>query len=68
MSADDTTFHGDPFPPYCCDHCESRKREGLAVKARANLLRKAVNDREPFGVVCHHAIELLDMMAARGLA
>lgn len=66
--APDVTFHGDPFPPYCCDHCESRKREGLAVKARANLLRQAVHDREVYGVVCHHAVELVEMLRARGLA
>lgn len=62
------TFHGDPFPPYCCPHCESRKREGLAVKARANLLRQAVHDRETYGVVCHHAVELVGMLRARGMA
>lgn len=62
------TFHGDPFPPYCCDHCESRKREGLAVKARANLLRQAVHDREPWGVIAWNAVELVEMLRARGLA
>lgn len=63
-----TTFHGDSFPPYCCEHCEARKREGLAVKARANLLRQAVTDREPWGVLAWNAVELVEMMRARGMA
>lgn len=62
------TFHGDPFPPYCCPHCESRKREGLAVKARVRLARQAVADREPWGVLANHIVELVAMLEARGLA
>ena len=62
------TFHGDTFPAECCEHCSSRRRESIALVARARLLRQAVNDREPWGVVAHHAVELVEMMAARGMA
>ena len=69
MSSDTvTTFHGDTFPADCCEHCSSRRREAIALAARARLLRQAVNDREPWGVVAHHAVELVEMMAARGMA
>jgi len=63
-----TTFHGDPFPPFCCAHREARKREGLAVIASVRLARQAVADREPYGVICNHLVELLAMLAARGIA
>lgn len=54
---------------YCaCEHCESRKREGLAVKARANLLRQAVHDREPWGVLAWNAVELVELLKKKGLA
>lgn len=62
------TFHGDTYPPFCCENCEGHKREGLAVKARANLARQAVADREPWGVLANHIVELVEMLRARGLA
>jgi len=62
------TFHGDTFPAECCENCESRRQEAIALAARARLLRQAVHDREPWGVVAHHAVELVEMMRARGMA
>ena len=68
MSADDTTFHGDPYPPSCCPACDPRRQEAVALRARAGLLRKAIADSDPRVVVEWHAIELLAMLAARGMA
>ena len=63
-----TTFHGDTFPADCCEHCSSRREEAVALRARATLLRAAIRDSAPRIVVEWHAIELLGMMAARGMA
>ncbi len=68
LTDDIVTFHGDSFPGDCCEHCTSRRQESITLRARANLLREAVNDREPWGVVAHHAVELVEMMRARGMA
>jgi len=55
--------------PMCeCANCRSRVVEAVALRARAGLLRRAISEKEVYGVVCHHAVELLDMMEARGLA
>lgn len=67
-ATDAVTFHGDPLPPPCCPHCEDRKREGLAVIARVRLARQAVADREPWGILANHIVELVAMLEARGLA
>ena len=62
------SFHGDTFPADCCEHCSSRVEEAVALRARAGLLRKAIADSDPRVVVEWHAIELLAMLAARGMA
>lgn len=40
----------------------------MALRTRANLLQAAVTDGEPYAVVCWHALELVGMMRARGMA
>ena len=58
-----------PEYPQCpCANCRGRVAEGLALKARANLARRAVADREPWGVLANHIVELVEMMRARGMA
>ena len=68
MSADDTTFHGDPYPPSCCPACDSRRQEAVELRVRASLLRDAIRRSDPRIVVEWHAVELLGMLAARGMA
>lgn len=69
MSSDTvTTFHGDTFPAECCEHCSSRRRESIALVARARLLEESCVAEEPREVVSFHALLLVGMMRARGLA
>lgn len=51
-----------------CVNCRTRVADALDIKARANLLRQAVNDREPWGVLAWNAVELVEMLRARGMA
>ena len=62
------SFHGDTFPANCCEHCSSRRQEAVALNARARLLRESIRRSDPRIVVEWHAIELLGMLAARGMA
>jgi len=56
------------FPQCPCTNCRSRVAEAVSLRARANLLRRAIAERETYGVVANHAVELLAMMESRGMA
>lgn len=51
-----------------CPNCAGNRRESLAVIARVRLARQAVADREPWGVLANHIVELVEMLRARGMA
>lgn len=52
------TFHGDTFPAECCENCESRRQEAIALAAPApepprpipEGVREAAEDNSPFAV------------------
>lgn len=55
-------------PPLCpCDNCRSRVAEAISLRARANLLRDAIEFHDEPAVVRHHAVQLLEMLWARGV-
>lgn len=68
MSTEEKTFYGDPLPPPCCPNCDSRRVEAVALRTRARLLEESVTAGEPREVVAFHALLLLQMMRARGMA
>lgn len=58
-----------------CDNCralyraaDSRRAEAVALKTRARLLEESIVADEPREVVAFHALLLLQMMRARGMA
>lgn len=62
------TFHGDEFPGDCCDNCRARRAESVALRTRARLLEESCVAEEPREVVAFHAMLLVGMMKARGMA
>jgi hypothetical protein len=49
-------------------NCRANVAEIESVRARARLARQAVADREPWGVVAWHLVELVKLLKARGMA
>ena len=62
------TFHGDEFPGDCCANCAGRRAEAVALRTRAQLLEESCIAEEPREVVAFHALLLVGMMRARGMA
>lgn len=48
--------------------CEARVFEDEPLRARARLLREAIREREPYGVVAWNAVELVELLKGKGLA
>jgi hypothetical protein len=63
-----TTDPASEWPQCPCVNCRTRVAEAIDIKARANLLRQAVHDREPWGVLAWNAVELVEMLKKKGLA
>lgn len=63
-----TTDPASEWPQCPCVNCRTRVAEALDIKARANILRQSVADREPWGVIAWNAVELVEMLRARGMA
>ena len=62
------TPHGDEFPADCCDNCSGRRAEAVALRTRARLLEEACVADEPREMVAFHALLLVGMLRARGMA
>ena len=61
------TFQGD-YPACQCDNCRARRAESVALRTRARLLEESCVAEEPREVVAFHAMLLVGMMKARGMA